>query len=227
MKRTILIFGLVLIAGYSFSQKVTGGIEISPLISWMKPDITQNIENEGVKPGFNFGFVCDLNLGDNFSFSTGILVNNFGGSLKFLDSIPAFTIDKGTSDSIYSFDPGAVIDYKLQYIELPFSLKGKTNEIGYVTYFLKAGVSPMIKWKAKGDVTQGNISGESIAKEVTGFGIGFHVGGGIEYSLGGNTKLLVEMVYTNGLTDFTKTETVAGDEKVILNVLALRAGILF
>lgn len=227
MKKIFIILGLVLFVNYTFSQKVTGGIEISPIISWMKPDITKRIDNEGVKFGFNFGFIGDLNLGDNFAFSTGILVNNFGGQLKYHDSIPQFTVDKGTSDSIYSFDPGVVIDYKLQYVEIPFSLKGKTNEIGYITYFLKAGISPMIKWKARGDVTQGNISGESITKEVTGFGFGFHVGGGIEYSLGGNTKMLIELVYTNGLSDFTKTETTEGNEKVILNCLALRLGILF
>ncbi|MFH2095756.1 MAG: porin family protein [Bacteroidota bacterium] len=232
MKKFLVVIVLLLVAGYTIGQKVSGGIIVSPVLSWMKPSITKDIESEGVKFGVSFGIGGDFNLSDNFAFSTGLLVNNFGGKLKYTDSIPAFTVDKGTSDSVYSFNPGAIIDYKLQYIEIPFSLKGKTNEIGYMTYFMKAGISPMFKYQAKGDVSQGNIDSESIKKEVAGFAIGYNVGAGFEYSLGGNTKVLVELVYTKGLTDMTKTELyksngATGNEKVILSNIALRLGIMF
>ncbi len=130
---------------------------------WMKPDIRRkDINNEGVKLGFNYGLVGDYNFTDNFAFSTGVMVNNFGGKLKFNDSISAFK----ANDSIYNFSKGVVIDYKLQYVKIPIALKGKTNEIGYMTYFLKAGINPMIRWKAKGDASQENIQNESIKEGV-------------------------------------------------------------
>lgn len=218
-----------------FAQKITGGIEVSPVLSWMTPDIADNIDNEGVKLGFNFGIVGDYNFSDNFAFSTGIMVNSFGGKLKYSDSIPEFKVDLGTRDSTYSFLEGAIVDYKLQYIEIPISLKGKTNEIGYMTYFMKAGINPMFRWKAKGDVSQGNISDKSIKYEVKSFYFAFNVGAGFEYSFGGNTKLLLEFVYTNGLSDITNTkvhnkklsETSDESEKIILSNIALRVGILF
>lgn len=240
MKKYLIIATLFLSANIiymqnGFAQKITGGIEVSPVLSWMAPDIADNIDNEGVKLGFNYGIVGDLNFSDNFAFSTGIMVNSFGGKLKYTDAIPEFTVDLGTKDSIYSFSPGAIVDYKLQYVEIPISLKGKTNEIGYMTYFMKAGISPMFRWKAKGDVTQGNISGKSIKNEVASLNVAFIVGGGFEYSFGGNTKLLFEFVYTNGLSDITKTKVYDDElqkisdesEKVILSNIALRVGILF
>jgi len=232
MKRFIVLFILLLAVGYSYSQKISGGFVVSPIVSWMKPSITKQVETDGVRLGFAYGLTGDLNLSDNFAFSTSFMVNNFGGAVTYLDSVPEFTVNQGTLDSVYAFAPNATITHKLQYIEIPLSLKGKTNEIGYMTYFMKAGISPMFKWQAKGDVTQGNIKGESIKSEVASFVLGFNVGGGFEYSLGGNTKLLVEFIYTNGLTDITNTKFMHSDEsnsteKIILNSIQIKAGILF
>lgn len=232
MKKILIAFVLLLAFGFSYGQKVSGGIVFSPVISWMKPSITDRIENEALKFGFSFGLNGDLNLSDNFAFNTGIVVNNFGGKLKYLDAVPEFKVDMGTYDSTYAFVPNAVINYKMQYIEVPFSIKGKTNEIGYMTYFMKAGISPMFRYQAKADVSQGNISGKSIKTEVAGFGLGFNFGLGFEYSLGGNTKLLVGLDYMNGLTDMTNTKIInangtKGDEKVILSSISVKTGIMF
>lgn len=219
MKKCLIsVIVLLFVVNITHAQKFSGGIEVSPQISWMKPEVSKKIDNEGVKLGFNFGLIGDYNFSDNFAFSTGIMVNNFGGKLNFSDSI----VDFKAGDTSYDLKSDATIEYKLQYVEIPLSLKGKTNEIGYMTYFMKAGVSPMFRWKAKGDANQQRISDESIKDEVRAFNLGFNVGGGFEYSLGGTTKLLVELVFTNGLTNITQT-----DDKIILNSLALRTGILF
>lgn len=227
MTKKYVFVALILLITLSVSaQKFSGGIFVNPSLSWMKPDVSKDISNEGMKLGFSYGALSDLNIiGENFSLSLGILVNNFGGKISYADSIPSFQ----TLDSTYSFSPGAIVDYKLTYVELPIGLKGKTNEIGYMTYFMKAGISPMFKWKAKGDVTQGNISGEAIKKEASSFMMGFYVGGGFQYNLGGTTSLVTELVFTNGLTDITNTKTVGNEktDKVILNNIALRVGIIF
>ena len=208
------------------AQKVTGGLYVSPIISWLKPD-SKTVEKDGSRFGFGFGIPVDFNFSKNFALSTGINFQNVGGSLKFLDSVPQFQ----AVDSIYVLKPGSVVKYKTQFIEIPISFKGKTNEIGYITYFLKAGISPCFRFKAKGDVTVN--SGDDIKAEVAAFNMGYHIAGGIEYSLGGSTKLLVEAIFTNGLTNFSKAETIDkpnGElkrEKVVMNSIGLRVGILF
>ncbi len=222
------VFGLMFIIFSSglFAQdsKVSGGLYITPVVSWLKPD-SKSVEKDGSRFGFGFGVPVDFNVSKNFAISTGISFQNTGGSLKFLDSVPTFE----AADTIYSLKAGSAVKYKTQFIEIPLSLKGKTNEIGYITYFLKAGISPCFRFKAKGDITVN--SGDDIKAEVGAFNLGFHIAGGIEYSLGGSTKLLVEALFTNGLTNFSKTETYSKGalhkEKIIANNIALRVGILF
>ena len=224
MKKYFIVIAFLIISGGVMAQGVTGGLYISPIVSWLKPD-SKTAEKDGSRFGFGFGLPIDLNVSDNFAISTGISFENIGGSVKFLDSIPVFE----AADSLYALKGGSSIKYKTQFIEIPLSLKGKTNEIGYITYFLKAGISPSFRFKAKGDVTVN--SDDDIKAEVTAFNLGFHISGGIEYSLGGSTKLLVEAMFTNGLSNFSKTETwskgALNKEKIISNNIALRVGILF
>jgi len=211
-------------------KKFSGGIVASPLvISWAKPDV-KNIENDGVKFGFNFGVVGDFYFSKNFAFSTGILLENLGGILKYKDSIPKF---KGENE--YSLSPNSIITYKLKYFEIPVSLKGISNEIGNFKYLCDFGLNPMIRYKSIADVSQLNISKENIKNEIPAFSLGYHIGIGTQYSLPGNMALLAEIIYTNGLTNFSKTRTFDSKtnvyrskaEKVVLNNIALRLGILF
>jgi len=226
MKKYVIVLMLFSLSASVVAQKVTGGLYVSPIISWLKPD-SKTVEKDGSRFGFGFGIPVDFNFSKNFALSTGINFQNVGGSLKFLDSVPQFQ----AVDSIYVLKPGSVVKYKTQFIEIPISFKGKTNEIGYITYFLKAGISPCFRFKAKGDVTVN--SGDDIKAEVAAFNMGYHIAGGIEYSLGGSTKLLVEAIFTNGLTNFSKAETIDkpnGElkrEKVVMNSIGLRVGILF
>lgn len=220
----------ILMAVFSVSvmaQGVTGGLFFSPIISWMKPD-SKNITKAGTRIGFGFGVPVDFNFSKNFAFSTGISYNNLGGSLKYADSISNFN----TVDTAFTrLNPNTVVKYKTSFIEIPLSFKGKTNEIGYITYFLKGGISPQFRFKAKGDITVNSGDNVDIKDEVRSFNMGYHIGGGIEYSLGGSTKLLVEAVFTNGLTNFTKVETIVKgtlkNEKTIMNSISLKLGILF
>ncbi|MBU0766137.1 MAG: PorT family protein, partial [Bacteroidetes bacterium] len=185
-------------------------------------------EKDGVRFGYNIGLIGDLKLGDNFAFSVGLLYNSYGGNVKYLDMIRKFETEDETYDSIAA---NSSITYKMQYIEIPVSLKGKTNEIGYITYFLKAGISPQIRYRAKAEVL--NNTDEILDGKVAPFfSFGVHIGGGIEYSLGGNTKLLVEALYTTGLTDIEKVDiglnsATEKNEKIVLNHFSIRVGILF
>lgn len=214
---------------FAQDNKVTGGLYVSPIFGWLKPD-SKVVEKDGSRFGFGFGIPIDINFSKNFAFSTGVSFENLGGGLKYIDTIPVFnTVDT----DFVNLPKNTVVDYRIQYLEIPLSLKGKTNEIGYLTYFIKAGITPGFRFKAKGDITVNNGKDNDIKDEVKAFNMGYHISGGFEYSLGGSTKLLVEVVFTNGLSNFSKVETrkTAADElrndKVIVNNLALRLGILF
>lgn len=227
MKKYLIGIAFVFISVSVMSQGVTGGLYFSPVISWIKPD-TKNITKEGSRFGFGFGIPVDLNFSKNFAFSTGIAYTNLGGSLKYTDSISNFiTVDT----TFIRLNPKTVVKYKTSFIEIPLALKGKTNEIGYITYFLKAGISPQFRFKAKGDITVNSGDNVDIKDEIRSFNMGYNIGGGIEYSLGGSTKLLVEALFTNGLTNFTKVETInkgtLKNEKTIMNSISLKVGILF
>jgi len=210
----------------SFAQKFTGGVFVSPGLTWMKPDLSKKVENSGVKLAFNFGVMADMNIvGENFKLTFGLLANKYGGKIKYLDSVPQFT----TMDSVYAFAKEAVVDYKLTYLSFPIGLKGRTNEIGYMTYYMKAGIQPYMRWKSKADVTQNNIADASIKDEVKFMYFDYFIGGGFEYNLGGSTSLVVELVFNNGFSDVTNTvqHKASNTDKIILNHLDLRIGIIF
>ncbi|PIY03743.1 MAG: hypothetical protein COZ21_08445, partial [Bacteroidetes bacterium CG_4_10_14_3_um_filter_31_20] len=167
MKKYLIGIVFAFISVSVMSQGVTGGLYLSPVISWLKPD-TKNITSDGSRFGFGFGIPVDFNFSKNFAFSTGIAYTNLGGSLKYLDSIPKFE-----ADTIYSLVKNTVVKYKTSFIEIPLSLKGKTNEIGYITYFLKAGISPQFRFKAKGDISSINPGDNlDIKAEVRSFNMG-------------------------------------------------------
>jgi hypothetical protein len=106
-------------------------------------------------------------------------------------------------------------------------LQFKTNEIGYMTYFMQVGIAPLINIGAIADAKHPNRSfeGNKINKEVRLFSLGYFISGGFEYNLGGSTSFLVGLSYFNGFMDVTSNEDVK--DKTILNSVALNLGIKF
>lgn len=229
MKKIIVCIVALALAGNIFAQKVSGGLFVGPTMSWMSSD-SKTVDTKGMKLGYNFGALLDINLIDNFAISTGIQFNKMGGNVKFVNGAHNVTPDEGAPyDTLVA---GSSINYNLNYLAIPFGFKGKTNEIGYLTYFLKAGVTPLINIKTLGTVgTDENIL---LSDEIKLFNMGWHLGGGAEYSLSGNTRVLFEVIYTGGLFDVDNTHvftTAAMDQKtdpkVALSDIHLKVGILF
>ena len=223
-----VIIGIITLYALSFNssecsaQSVSFGIHGSPNISWMKPDV-KSIENDGVKLGFGYGLMLDRNFSDNYAFSTGLSVRSNTSKIKYNDTIP-FVHDGIKGDSLPA---GASVTYKLGYIEFPLTLKLKTNEIGYITYFGQFGLSSQFNIKAKGEATKTTTKGEGIddsdiSSEIKFLNLALKIGAGIQYSVGGNTYLTAAILYNNGFLDVTKD-----DEKVYLKSLALRLGVMF
>ncbi|HBS85092.1 MAG: hypothetical protein A2W91_01265 [Bacteroidetes bacterium GWF2_38_335] len=224
-KYLFLAILFVFIVKVNYSQ-VSFSLDAAPQLSWMKSDKSV-VESDGAKFGFKFGLNLDFffNEGKNYAFCTGIKINNMAGALKYniADTLLLFYHD-GALDSL---PVGSVIDYKLQYLEIPLGLKFKTNEIGYITYFAQIGISPLINIGASGNGSHADMSFDKhkINEEVRLFGMGYHIGAGMEYSLGGETSFLAGFTYTNGFMDVTSNDQIK--DKTILNSVSLNVGIKF
>ncbi len=230
MKKFIVCILALILAGNIFAQKISGGLFVGPTMSWMSTD-SKTITTDGMKFGYNFGALMDINLTDNFAGSIAVQFNNMGGTVNFVHGAYDITPDEGLPfDTLVA---GSEINYNLNYLAIPVGFKGKTNEIGYLTYFLKAGATPMLNLKAKG--TFGTNEDILLTKEISFLNLGWHIGGGAEYSLSGNTRILFELIYTGGLFDVDNTDvftTAAMDlepnnPKVYLSDIHLKVGILF
>ncbi|MDD4150438.1 MAG: porin family protein [Bacteroidales bacterium] len=238
MKKIIVCIFALILTGNIFAQKVSGGLFVGPTMSWMSTD-SKIIDLDGMKLGYNFGALLDFNITDNFAISTGIQFNKLGGNISFINGALNVTPEQST---VYdTLRPGSSIKYNLNYLAIPFGFKGKTNEIGYLTYFLKAGVTPLINIKALGTIDamqmDNTVKTEEdvlLNKEIALFNIGWHIGGGAEYVLAGNTRLIFELLYTGGLLNVNRTDVFLNANmnetarpKVILNDIHLKVGILF
>ncbi|MDR2011135.1 MAG: PorT family protein [Bacteroidales bacterium] len=230
--KKIILFILVFSISYSiFSQekKFSGGLYIGPGLSWLGSD-SKSVEKNGIKAGYSFGALLDINFANNFAFATGLTFNNYGGKIKY--PYGATGIEWQESGTSSELPANSELLYKLNYLAVPLGFKGKTNEIGYVTYFLKAGFTPMVNIKSKADI--GDYKNELIGDEINLFNLGWHIGGGIEITLAGNTRLLIEILYNGGLFDVDKTEIYSSatkdkktNPKTVFNDVGLKIGIMF
>jgi opacity protein-like surface antigen len=229
MKKLFFTIALTAMAGliHAADSKLHFGLKGAPSLAWLRTD-TKGLESDGSKFGFSYGLVTEFNFADNYAFATGIDIAYRGGKFK--------TVTTEYPDSVTTVTTSTRSKYTIQYIEIPLSLKLKTNEIGYLTYFLQAGVSPGFKIRARGSyeaaiqTTVGSTTTNSsdsqsdidIMKDINNFNISMLIGGGVEYTLSGSTVLLAGIQFNNGFLDVFD-----GDPKVNSNYLALTIAVLF
>ena len=221
MKKFFIISAILLIGSTSiFSQGWRFGIEASPQLSWMKSD-KKIVDGDGTRFNLGYGLGIDYFFGKNYAFSTGITINNTGGKQKFKDSVFF-----NHNDTLLLANDASV-SYKLQYLTIPLSLKFTTNEIGYITYYGQLGLTTQIRVKSTADIAANNygIAAEKNKEDTRLFNVGYHIGAGIQYSLGGNTALVLGLIYNNGFTDVTNIK--GCDDKTVINNITLKVGIIF
>ena len=217
MKKYLFIAILALTTLNVFSQNTRFTVFVDPKFPWMSSDL-KNIESDGSKLGVNIGLNVDKFFAPNYALMTGISIDNTGGKLIFTDAKKLKINGPDTT-----LTPGSSVNYKLQYINIPLGLKLKTNEIGYLTFFTHLGINGGINIKATAEVKDFELDNENISSEIKLFNLGYYIGAGVEYSIGGNSAIVLGLTYTNGFIDIT-TES---DNKITLSNLAIRIGILF
>lgn len=217
MQKYVLSLILFLFPATIFSQGLSFSVVFDPQLAWMSSD-SKRIERSGTDLRLGGGLVMDSYFAENYAFSTGLMILGTGGDLHFLDSLD-FRFG-GTTDTLPA---GSVLKYRLRYVTIPLSLKLKSNEIGYLRFYAHLGLNAHLNVKAVGDVAARNIEGEDIRDEINFFMLSYFIGGGLEYSLGGNTALITGIYFTSGIWDIAKSEAYS----VQAGSLALRLGVKF
>jgi len=219
MKRTkttlILLLFLFTYAANAQFTPFNFGLKASPLINWMNPD-ADNYSGNGAKVGFAWGFIAEKNFAENYSLASGFNMLFNGGKLKFS------TEQNGEAGTMYR-------NYFIKYIEIPLTLKMRTNAINGIRYYGRIGLGSAFKISSKsideftsvtGTTTTSpkqNYNNVSFARE------SFIIGAGGEYELKEGPKIGVELLFNNGFTNIL-TEP---NEKANPNFLELAFSVLF
>lgn len=156
----------------------------------------------------------------NYAIASAISFNVLGGNLIYEDSVAIIT---GKEDELVSLTPGTSVAYNLNYLTIPVSLKMKTNEIGYFTYFAQFGLSMQFNTGSKASSVGKRLEKDFVGKEINLIKLSYFIGAGIEYSLGGHSALLVGLFFNNGFTDVLSNK----DYKAINNYFDVRVGVMF
>lgn len=196
-------------------QKFHFGLKVAPTLAWLKPD-SKDLKRDGSKLGFSYGIIGEYNFSSNYAIASGVQVTYRGGALKF-DSNSADTVSSPRSK------------WNLQYVELPITIKMKTNEINKFRYFGQFGFVPGVNIKSKVNTpVEDDLEGKGNIKTMN---LSMLIAIGAEYTISGSTTLLTSFEFNNGFLDIVKkgsaTDAIQKDYKVVSNYFALNIGVMF
>jgi opacity protein-like surface antigen len=230
--------------------KARFGVFLAPNFSWMKPTANKSddkqylVTGDGSKTGFMWGLMMDYFFSDNYALATGFQINYTGGKITSTinPAMPAPT----TPNVVQT----ASLDYKIQYLEVPFALKLRSDDMNGVRVFGQIGINigvPLSK-KASYNITYTDtvggasktlaVNGEN--EKLRGLGISpvllqMNLGGGLEYSITEKMSIYAGVFYNNGfIPDVTNPKDLDlgfkgnfSDGNIRLNNIAIRIGMFF
>jgi len=237
MKKIILLMGIcLLVSSMAFSQTkpFRFGLKLAPNLGWVSPD-SEDYERDGTVPGFSWGFISDFTITENYFVGTGFNVNYLNGKVNY-----PFNMDIVEEGDTTNYNGTLSRKYNLRYIELPVTLKMKTNKFNEFQFYGQIGFSLgfNVKAKAKDDFTYqvdgGEYESESdereISDELTLLKGALVLGGGLEYYIDESTSILVGITFSNGLSNILKGENTVDPsikQKASPSYIELTLGVIF
>lgn len=230
------------------NRKVAIGFKVSPNFAWTRI-MEGPMENNGLGLGFSYGLMGDINIANN---------PNYWLSTEF--SVTSTPSKIYTNDTLWSDDAnksGVIhrntnFNYNLQYLQVPITLKLKTNEIGKFKYWGQFGVSPAFlmqqklktastpsiygngtqshnpnldandKYDFKGDA--GSFTGNGVFQDdVRKARMSLIIGAGIETKISGKTMFSAGLRFDNAFSDVFTDDAVDGRN----NFLGIQLGVFF
>lgn len=203
----ILFLPLFTIAQTEPNRNFRLGFTTSPTFGWLKYD-RPDIESDGLRTGFSYGVLGDFGFSENYYFSSAVTVTTINANTQPLPS-----------------DASSSAVYKLQYIEIPLTLKLKSNPIQNARFYGQFGLATAVKIGAKQDGTAiiggdviTTLDNADISGSINAFRLGLLFGGGAEWKIAKNIDLLTGISYNNGLTDIFDTNDKAKNSYISLNL---------
>jgi long-subunit fatty acid transport protein len=193
------------------------GLTAHPTIGWIKPE---DGKGNGVNVGFSYGLVGDFNFAENYSFSTGLTVTTINGKSTEINVSPYHDVVSSTTPIPYE------LKYKLQYVEIPLTVKLKTTKIGELRWYGQFGLSNGFNIGAKQDAQsqgRGLRDDENIYKYTNLYRAGLIIGGGLEYDVADNTSVMAGLTFNNGFTDISDDK----NRNVRNHYVGITFGVLF
>ena len=236
MKKIVLIAGICLLIGHVALSQVKPfrfGLKLAPNIGWISPD-SEGYESDGSVPGFSWGFISDFTITENYFVATGFNVNYMNGKMQFPHQIDIIENDD-TTTHIGTLKR----KYNLRYIELPLTLKMKTNKFNEIQFYGQIGFSLGFNVKSKGKDDFSYKVGEQymsesnegdISDEVTFLRGALVLGGGIEYYVDNSTSIVAGITFSNGISNVLKgnnTVDTSIEQKAVPHYIELTLGVIF
>ncbi len=222
MKKIILsIFIFCAVITSLQAQEFRFGLTATPVFDWLKVN-GGLYDNAGTQFGFQYGLLFDQTIGsvERYAFSTGIVINYTGEGITSTDTATAITTEWNA---------------KSQYIEIPLTVRLRTNEVNYISYYGQFGLTPGVCIKSRGNlIVDGTTLYEDVnlrdANNLTGaqyqlLNISLTLGGGIEYSMAENTSIMAGVFWQNGFANILDDNV--DDNSALLKQLGVRLGVLF
>jgi len=211
MKKTLLALLFVIATSQVFAQ-VRLGLTAHPNFGFLK---IENGKGNGVSTGFSYGLMSDFEFAENYCFATGLTVTTINGKGTILNYAPYHMVSSSTNAE---YD----VKFKMQYIEVPLSIKLKTDEQNDMRWYGQFGLTADIRIGARQDVKNSSnavMADDAKATDFTKFlRAGMIIGGGMEYRLSGKTSLMTGLTYNNGLTNIAKNNQSIRNHYVGLNI---------
>ena len=228
-----LLIGTVFMTQKGYSQDFRFGIQANPGLTWVSTDNAQ-MSSDGVRFAFDFGLVFDYVFGaeGRYAFNSGINLLVSGAKIK------GTTTD--TSGTILTSNVTA----RINYLEVPLSIKLRSNQVGYFTFYGQLGMVPTFAVRSRANysietnpegtgvvtTTVENVKFKDIPAypntidKVRPFDLGLHTEAGMEYDVSANTVLVVGLYFKTGFLDMFKDHD---SERVVSRTMGMRIGVLF
>lgn len=250
MKKNLLFVGLMLALSLSASAQYHGfsfGLKLGPSFDWVGSK-GGAADNQGVKMGFDLGFVAEYYFAENYALVTGVNVDFLRGRYDFSDKRCIST------DSLYRL---GVVDrqFKNTVYEIPLMLKMVTPQIGKLPLRAFAqvggafGISPRVKVKDTfflGSVSESDSDYRAAKGEFNPIHASLRVGAGAEYAFMETTRAFLGFYYSydflNGISSgaqgitsnyrrYYNGDDILGERDIRLDIhqhrIGIEMGILF
>lgn len=243
MKKIVILIGFFafFFGNASAQDGLRIGFQASPTLSWLDVIDNNQVNDNGKNVGLKLGLLAEYYFKENYAVFGGIGFSfNQGGKLQFEQEgrhwpdsdLPIISPNHPEFTDV--FPSGTTLQYKIQSIEIPFGLKLKTKEFGYLQYYVEIPTFTLgFRSQARGTIEGDNIPDAVenddyvIKREVNPLTFSWGVGLGAEYNVSSSTAIIAGIGYQRVFTDLLKDRESFDNAKANMNNLTLRIAVMF